>query len=414
MDRRIGGDGDAFISCFDVAAYFTWLEKEKMNGIKFGEKPLLVYEKSRFEQCTPFWSQISPSRMIHEVENWIGKTAARAQPEDTINVFFFCHGNSEGGLSLGDSAMREANIAKLLAKVKPEVKTNVATSACYSGKLNSIRGFGKNNRYVATAASDEDQSFSLPRSASNRYRSSQFATALVDILGNHAGLKDPTVAESDDNIRVEMARLCGKGSTSIPLFLHVNFDPLTTSMDDRIFPGCEAKAPPLVPSPAEAVDAASRPDSTTGTEIDWENVGEEARQAISCSAKNVVPLPESSELVARNECARCETYYSFPPDQTVYSEMISSSPCWYDILVNLYWRLFRQARAWYMFNVLRRNGLIDLSALALPIDLRQSSSNTHRVCKLFFCFQVMQKERDMVVKQKVPLQSTSWTEDIQW
>lgn len=51
-----------FYSCFDVAGHFKWLKSEGLSDkdIKFGQygpkgEHIYIYERSRFEQCHPFW-----------------------------------------------------------------------------------------------------------------------------------------------------------------------------------------------------------------------------------------------------------------------------------------------------------------------------------------------------------------------
>ncbi|KAJ5710773.1 hypothetical protein N7488_004929 [Penicillium malachiteum] len=136
-----GGDNTLYC-CFDLKKHFEWLKsKGKANkDIKFGKSGpdghhTVIYERSQFEQCPPFWKQIAPDRVLHEVEFWIGKAKRTREDGDIVTCVFLCHGTERGELELGSRLISSNTLCEKLRGFKKGVQVNLVINACHSGHI---------------------------------------------------------------------------------------------------------------------------------------------------------------------------------------------------------------------------------------------------------------------------------------
>ena len=181
------GHQNTFLSCFPLDVHWKILEESQINDIKFGiygenREHIFKYERSQFEQCQPFWTQIAPKRMVHETIFCIGKHRKNCQPGDIVNMFIVCHGTQGGALVLGPNFLQISELASLLGRFKMNVHVNVFSVACHSGWIaQQLESARQSNRYVA-APFWEDQAFAMSRCVSGRLRTGRLANALVESL----------------------------------------------------------------------------------------------------------------------------------------------------------------------------------------------------------------------------------------
>ncbi|KAJ5726439.1 uncharacterized protein N7483_007796 [Penicillium malachiteum] len=131
--ETFGGD-NTFYSCLDLTKHFQWLKgKGQANiDIKFGKygpdgDHTLIYERSQFEQCPPFWKQIVPDRLLYEAEFWIGKAKRTSENGDIVNCIFLCHESERGELELGSRMLSSTALYEKLGGFKEGVQVNVMT-----------------------------------------------------------------------------------------------------------------------------------------------------------------------------------------------------------------------------------------------------------------------------------------------
>ncbi|KAJ5738298.1 hypothetical protein N7493_001453 [Penicillium malachiteum] len=77
----------------------------------------------------------------------------------------------------------------------------------------------------------------------------------------------------------------------------------------------------------------------------------------------------------------------------------------------MYWRSFRQAGIWHIYLRLLAKELVNVESLILPIDLLESSTHSHRISRLFGCFEFFAAQSEEAFLGKIPGQTDAWTVD---
>lgn len=434
---------NSFLSCFPLDKHWQTLEKFKINNIKFGvygeqREHLFKYERTQFDQCQPFWTQIAPKRMLHEILFSIGKHRRHCRPGDILNIFIVCHG-ANGGWSLvfGHNHMPVADLTTLLGKFKTNVHVNVFSVACYSGRIaQQLENAAQNNRYVAAPCMD-DLAFAMTRCVSGRTRTGRFANALVESLMKSISqgefwslsvkcLIPPqipwTVSHSDDHIRHRLRNASDQNRVFTAQFLHAGFDPVTMSMKELTSGENSIEANSDEKDDEKLLDTAPEPtpDETPATHhssspVDWHSVTAIAHEALArslaASGQEVTP---SAQAVAAAEGRLCDINLGNPADLGVFNGLYVEEPPWRTIMNNLYWRSFRQAAIWNVFLCLLGEGLVSAEALQVPINLLGSTTSTLNASCLLGCFQLFLDRSRGGFFGKIPSQSAEWTTDIEW
>lgn len=178
-----------YMSCFPIEEFWAACEKEKKPPVvKFGtsglqSKSYISYSKFQWANREKFFEQVNVSDLKTRVLDWFRETARVCRSGDCVNVFFLSHGTKAGALHIGDKTIDKAEMRDLTRQFLNEVQVNVMISACYSGHFRDvIRSDNQYYRYVQTAATSSEPSWSKIRSASGRIRNGVFTQAVCESM----------------------------------------------------------------------------------------------------------------------------------------------------------------------------------------------------------------------------------------
>ncbi|KAJ6036978.1 hypothetical protein N7540_001257 [Penicillium herquei] len=129
-------------------------------------------------------------------------------------------------------------------------------------------------------------------------------------------------------------------------------------------------------------------------------------------------ISPSARAVVEREGALCNIDGRAPSEMGVcnllYSNKMNLRTEWGTLLMNMYWRSFRQSIIWHVFLHLHSKGLVDESALILPVNVRQWSSNAMQIVILLGCFQLVKTLSNEAFFGKIPGQCVGWITDVGW
>lgn len=418
----------SFYSCFPLKEHFADLKRRNITDIKFGfygnqRSHIHSYERAQFEQCPPFWTQITPERLLHEVMFWIGKRRKSCLNGDIINIFLICHGSDDGKLSLGKKVLPAGDLSAILAKFQPGVEINVVSTACYSGHIAeevASSTANQSGRYVA-APYHKHKAFAMGRSVSGRIRSGRFANAVVEsLLKVTSPSTVPWTVSDNDNHIIHRLRDITPGETLFTAqFLHSGFDPVTMPLDQLILSGNDPDVE-NIPGWRESLNSTGwderldTPPPPLGS-IKWQEadiiVKETLARSLAVCGQDVTP---SAQAVAKSEGELCNLDLGYPPDIEIFDQLFFEETNWRMVLNNLYWRSFRQATMWEVFLRLLREDLVSAEALTYPMDLHSPTMGTYAVSRILSCYQFFVDQPQEESQNRIPSQSGEWTTDRDW
>lgn len=402
-----------FYSCFDLTGHFASLKKRgaPIKDIKFGKygpekKYIFSYEKSRFEQCPPFWFQFEPEKLLDAYHAWIEETKQKSRAGDVVNIVFACHGTFNGSFEVGKQYLHTGDLIKRIEDFPDGVQVNVVSTSCFAGHLaDQLAKTEQTNRYVAVCETG-CKSRAMARSPSGRWRTGRFANAFVEsLLKAVTDFHSPneitwTVEQHNEHIRFRLRNITPNEPIWGARFHHAGFQPDTMPLQNII----------LRDNSEENNDEEVRP-----KEIDWkaanEIVHETFARTLTTSDHSVAP---SAMAVAQTEGALCNINQGEPSEMLIYDEFFYPNTNWKIVLTNMYWRSFRQAAMWHIYLQLLRKGLVNTTCLELPIDLHETSPQTNHVSCLISCFEVIQGHLNDTMMGKIPGQSAQWVTDTNW
>ncbi|KAJ6032359.1 hypothetical protein N7540_003091 [Penicillium herquei] len=401
------------LSCFDLKKHFDILKDKgvKSNNIKFGKHQdhRFIYEKPQFEQCPPWWKQIAPERLLHEVEFWIGKARRNHRADDVVNLVFLCHGSEDGDFALGSNNVSATDIIKKTKKFKSGVQVNVISGACFSGILcDKMEESNQTLRYVTAASNHKQKSYSTSRSISGRHRSGRFVDAFVESLLKP--ISDPeafgswTVQNHEDHILFRSRNITPRHRIIFPQFSHAGFDPTTMRLKELFLRNDQA-------SPLHS------PPSSSASHTDWNNATSVLHDTFTRTlARNPLDddVPASALEVAKKEGDLCWLDSGDPPDMGIFNELFCPQTNWFIVLTNMYWRSFRQTAIWEIYLRLLAKRIVNTESLVSPIDLVEATSNSHCISRLLGCFKFLATQSEEALQGKIPGQSSPWTADTRW
>ncbi|OJJ46469.1 hypothetical protein ASPZODRAFT_2129488 [Penicilliopsis zonata CBS 506.65] len=149
--------------------------------------------------------------------------------------------------------------------------------------------------------------------------------------------------------------------------------------------------------------------------IEWPTV-DDTVQAIVRAGDDTpkTPLPATAQAVVDREIALCDTRRGLIRDLGVYDQVYLRAPKWRGVLRNLYWRARRQSAVWDVFCLLVDRGFVHPQCLVVPVDLQSDSQDTHLVILLLCRFSYIRQDEDAFLQNKIPCQTGSWYDDIEW
>ncbi|KAJ5738571.1 hypothetical protein N7493_001726 [Penicillium malachiteum] len=405
-----------FLSCFPLAEHFTHLDRLGLPSkeLKFGKDEkdgtcFHHYERSQFEQCSPFWEQVEEARMVHRIQTWIGKTKAECQPGDVIDIAFFCHGFQNGALQMGSTHWQASQVIEWLEKFGPDVQVNLLTGSCYGGTLGIAAKRNKHhkahNTYFVSSRSD-NFAYPLTRSCSGTAREGRLANAFIESITkafqvtNLDEISNWTVDQHEAHICHRLRNVTPDGNNFEPAFTHAGFDPLIM---------------PLKKIMNLQKGIGQEDDKVVLKNDDWATahtvVHGTFKRALAHTSKDV---PASAIAIAKAECSLCNVNGGFVADLQIYDQLYVEKTDWFLVLINMYWRSLRQAAIWNVFLHLLKKHLVNTDALQLPIDIMCCSTATHWFTRFLCCFDVIVSQADEAWSGKIPGQGVEWLTDINW
>ncbi|KAK6500081.1 hypothetical protein TWF481_010439 [Arthrobotrys musiformis] len=139
-------------------------------------KAIVAYTKNQHQTKSPFYAQIKAADTRSYVLNWLKGISLEAQPGDTVSVWLFSLGNSEG-LALGDPS----KLIKATKEFRNGVQVNIAFSTCHSSKF--ARAYSKCPRNCHnTQCATEELPWAHHETGILRRRNSGFIQAMVSSL----------------------------------------------------------------------------------------------------------------------------------------------------------------------------------------------------------------------------------------
>ena len=402
-----------FYSCFDLAGHFAALKKKgtAIKDIKFGKygpekRHIYSYEKSRFEQCPPFWFQFSTEKLLDECHTWIEESKQKSRAGDVVNIVFACHAASNGAFEIGKKFLYPVDLTKRIDNFPDGVQVNIVSTSCFAGHLaEELAKTEQTNRYVA-GCETACKSLAMARSPSGRWRTGRFANAFVEsLLKAVTDFHSPneitwTVQQHNDHIRFRLRNVTPGEPIWGARFHHAGFQPNTMPLQNLM----------LRDNSQDGDENESLP-----KEIDWkaanEIVQETIARTLTASDHSVTP---SAMAVAQTEGDLCNLNQGEPSEMLIYDEFFYPNTNWKVVLANMYWRSFRQAAMWHIYLQLAEKGLVNTTCLDLPVNLHKTSEQTFHVSCLISCFEVIQQHTNDTMMGNIPCQSAQWIADINW
>jgi hypothetical protein len=188
-------------------------------------------------------------------------------------------------------------------------------------------------------------------------------------------------------------------------------------LNDFLYQPSSRPTSPTSPTSATS-QGPSNPSSAQPRQIDWPQIGQlihrNFQQHSARTNTQLATLTPSASAVVKREVARCNIDRGYLPDLGVHQEVSAKQPKWHAVLSNLYWKVFRQAFVWNIYQHLLRANLLDKECLILPMDLLKSSGQTHIVTTFLHCFSLIDDLCNGSFTGTVPIQSAGWYSDLEW
>ena len=406
--RELPGN-HTFYSCFDLAGHFASVKQHK--DIKFGKygpekKHIFSYEKSRFEQCPPFWQQFATDKLLDAYHAWVEESKKKARLNDVVNIVFVGHGTPDGYLQFGKRFLHSRDLVKRIQDFPEGVQLNIIATSCFGGHIaDGLAKTQQTNRYVA-ACEKGSESRAMARSPSGRWRTGRFANAFVEsLLKAVADFRSPsditwTVEQHDKHIEFRLRNLTPREPILRAQFHHMGFQPENMPLQNLLLRDNtdEGEEQEFIPK-----------------EIDWkvanELVNETLTRTIATSDHSVTP---SAMALAQTEGELCNIDKGEPSEMLIYDQLFYPNTNWKLVLTNMYWRSFRQAAMWNVFLKLLQKGLVNTTCLEIPVNLHNVSRQSSHVSCLIGCFEVIATHSNDSMMGNIPGQNVQWTKDTNW
>lgn len=309
-------------------------------------------------------------------------------------------------MKAGDEYLHQEVFAQQIAHFRSGVQVNLVMDFCHSGVFKeAVKVSERRDCYIMTSCNEADRSWSHRQSVSGRHRNGRFTTALVHAF-TQGGPKTPpfSIQNQESFIYNRLTRDITPGSiVSPPEFWSGDSIKPTDSVNDLFF------------RDMIKVSSHGRYAAGCNKRVEWPTTN----QTIRCKLGNAAGLPPTKALAAvsklvKDEIDLCDVDLGYPPDMEVYSQICSTAPDYRGLVRNLYWRARRQSTVWNVYLLLVERGLIDFNALVTPIDLLTVSQNTGTVAYILGCFSNVDHDVTLMAKDKIALQGTDWSADIEW
>jgi hypothetical protein len=347
----------------------------------------------------PFWEDVKPGELKARMLKEISTMAIKAKPGDVVNIIIECHGSTFGEMRIGSNSLSSWEFARALDAFSPGVQVNAINTACHSGLLvDTIQARNTQDRYIASACSRNEVTFSTPRSASGRHRGSRYEQAWVqsfaklDIHGRpqEEDTAPKTLREHEEYIVNTIHRNFSMPREQTPQYWTSSNIALDTAIEDMIL--------------RDKIDVLYDPRTTARRRrIEWPSLNPDMLKSVT-NAQNRGGSPEfkqeAIELLEEelskgdpNSCVPCDAavYFDWPPYYK-HNELKNLG----DLLTVLYWRGRLQSACLDVFTMLVDRGFVSISNLAKPYNIHTGTDATTAVALLLSTFEAVVKEEAYV------------------